>query len=69
MFMISIAAVKAPLKGSGTPARAALSKTNDVFNASLATFDFDSCVECNVDTSEAKGSVRSSACVGVDEGP
>jgi hypothetical protein len=63
--MISTAAVKAPLKGSGTPARAALSKINEVLKASLAifiAFDFDACEECNVDSS-----VRSSACAGVDD--
>ena len=70
--MISIAVVKTPLKGSGTPLRAAFSKTNEVLNASLVTFiafDFDSCVECgNVDTSEVEGSARSSACARVDGG-
>ena len=72
--MISIAAVKAPLNGSGKPVRAAFSKTNEVLSASLAifiAFDFDSCVECgNVDTSEVEeeGSARSSACAGVDGG-
>lgn len=71
--MISIVAVKAPLKGSGTPARAALSKTNEVLNTSLAiftAFDFDdACEGCNVDTSEAEAedSVCSSARGGVDD--
>ena len=71
--MISVVAVKTPLKGSGTPARAALSKTNEVLNASLAifiAFDFDdACEGCKIDTweAEAEGSVRSSACDGVDD--
>ena len=73
IFMISIAAAKTPLKGSGAPARVALSKTNEVLNASLAifiAFDFDdACEECNVDTSEAEGSVRSSARARVDGSP
>jgi hypothetical protein len=70
--MISIAAVNTPLKGSGTPARAVLSRINEVLSASLAifiAFDFDACEECNVDTvtseAETEGSVRSSAqCAG-----
>lgn len=71
--MISMAAVKAPLKGSGTPARAALSKTNEVLNASLAifiAFDFGACEERNVDASGAdsvEDSAGSSACAGVDD--
>ena len=65
--MISIAAVKAPFQGPGTPARAALSKTKEVLSASLAifvAFDSDACEECDVDTvtleAEAEVSVRSS---------
>ena len=60
------------MEGSGTPARAALRKTNELLNAALGifiAFDFNACEECNVDTlkGEAEGSARSSACAGVDD--
>jgi hypothetical protein len=36
IFIISIAAVKAPLKGSGTPVRAAFKRTNEFLRTSAA---------------------------------
>ena len=42
-----------------------MSKTNEV--GIFIAFDFNACEECNVDTSEAEGSARSSAYAGVDD--